>query len=161
AVSQQHTTQIARSSDVQAYFDRPSVILVSGRNTLDQATKSVTHTFAIDLVRDSLRAVAAPGQSTTATIAFNAVRGVYENVSEANVVQLAASSTGQSVQVNNTGTVFQLATAQGIPLTLITPATMGLLDGLAISAEAKARITTALGQGFDVVVPTQGVVLNG
>ena len=51
--------------------------------------------------------------------------------------------------------------AQGVPLVVLTQATSSVLDGLAIDADAKARITTAGRRGDMVIVPAQDVPVIG
>ena len=60
----------------------------------------------------------------------------------------------------STFTIFQAAANQGVPLVNITSDNLTALDGLGISAEAKARITTAVGLGMDVLVPSRSVTIN-
>ena len=61
----------------------------------------------------------------------------------------------------STFTIFQAAANQGVPLVNITSDDLTELDALNISAEAKARITTAVGLGENVLVPSQSVTING
>lgn len=67
----------------------------------------------------------------------------------------------QPDSLDTTASVFDAASAQNIGLMLINPDNPTVLDALAISAQAKARISTALSLGNSVVVPTQPVSLNG
>ena len=82
-------------------------------------------------MRDSIRGApgAAPGQEIPTRPTFSTLRaGVYENVDEQMVIAKVAAANGQSVQVNNTITIFQVASAQGIGFSLITSNNLGLLD---------------------------------
>ena len=161
-LSNLHTSQLAELSSVKAYFDRPSLVIVSSHLTTDPTTQMTSLSFSIDLRRDTMRVIAAPGQDPDATIAFNVVRGVYESVVEGNVLQAITPPTnGQPAQVYSTATVFAVAQAQDVPLIVVTPDTLSLLDGLAIDADAKAEITTAVNQGNLVIVPAQDVPVNG
>ena len=129
---------------------------------VDQTTGAASLSYAIDLRRDTLRVIAAPGQDPNATVEFNLVRGVSESVVERSVLQAITPTTnGQPGQVYSTATVFDVAQAQGVPLIVITQDTLGLLDGLAIDANAKAEITTEVTQGNMVIVPAQNVPVNG
>ena len=160
------TDQIAGRSLVKAYFDRPRLILVSTR--APNGTIQDPGSFAIDLRRDSMRALAFPGQAVSAVPAFATVRGIAESVLEHDTLELLVSppstsgtgSTGQGFFAD-LPTVFTAAQSQGIPPLLITPENQGALQGLGISNEAKARITAALGLGKDVIVPTSMVNLGG
>ena len=115
--------------------------------------------LGIDLMRDSIRELGHPGQDRNAFLVFNAARGVTEGALENDVV--AAFVGAQPDSVNSTASVFDAAAAQHIALTLVTPQNPVILNGLAISAQAKARITSALSSGYSVVVPTQSVAING
>ncbi len=159
-LSQQQTGQIADLTSVAAYFDRPRLVLVSARVTTDPATDKASVVFAIDLVRDTMHTVVAPGQATSAMMAFNSVHGLYDTIDERNTIA-ALYPAGSAPQINNTYDVFQAAAAAGIGQSLITQGTLGVLDSLAISADAKARITAAVDQGMEVIVPDADVTING
>ena len=127
----QYTTRTqANEADVVAYFDRPRIVMVTTRDTLDSTTNTDNMTSSIDLVNDSLHVIAAPGQTEIAPDEFNLARGLFENIEEQQVIAGLAAATGQTLQVDNTAVVFQTAAAQGISLSLITSASLGTLDGL-------------------------------
>jgi len=93
---------------------------------------------------------------------FQAARGVLEDVVETNVFPQPTASGGFTVAFHASATsVFTAAAAQNIPIITLTPVTIDQVQSLAISADAKARITTALQAGKDVVVPTQGPTIEG
>jgi uncharacterized membrane protein len=161
-LSDSHTRQLAAEAMVAAYYDQPRLVLVTSKADLKAASPVTTLTTAIDLVRDTLRVVAAPGQSTSAPVAFNLARGLYETAVERNVIARLGDLSGRPQPITNTGDVFNAAAAQGIPLTSITPQTLAQLDGLDLPAEAKARITVDVSQnGMLVIVPTRSVLVNG
>ncbi|HEV3310798.1 MAG TPA: hypothetical protein VG815_09790, partial [Chloroflexota bacterium] len=60
-----------------------------------------------------------------------------------------------------TYTIVQQALAQNIPLLTLNAQNAGAVQMLAISDDAKARISAALGQGLVVVVPQQAVTIDG
>jgi uncharacterized membrane protein len=159
-MSDVHTQLIASSASVVAYFDRPRIVMTADRLIPD--TSGTTYHFAgvVDLIRDSVRIVAAPGQNPGAKFVFNAVRGIYENAVEHNVLAALAPA-GQAMSKANTLDVMAAAAAQGISLRLITSANLDALASLPISDDARARITTAIEQGNAVIVPEQMVLLNG
>jgi hypothetical protein len=160
SLSQLQTSALARTSDVAAYYDSPRIVLISQQLEPASATTPAGLTTAIDLVNDSLRVEAAAGQSAAAPFLFNLTRGMFENLNERDTVA-ALLPPGQTLAVDNTFDVFNAAVAQGIGLTAISSVNLNVLDGLNISADAKARITTDVRNGFAVIVPNQSVILNG
>jgi large repetitive protein len=146
---------------VKAYFDRPRLILISDKVKADLGAKTAALLFAIDLRRDSIRAVPFPGQSTAASRAFNAIRGISESTAERDAFSSMLPSDGPQMQGVSAASIFEAASAQGIGFVAITSANLSALDALDISAEAKARITAAAERGKGVIVPTRSVTLNG
>jgi uncharacterized membrane protein/transglutaminase-like putative cysteine protease len=159
-LSQLHTSATASAAGVAAYFDRPRVVLVSQRLVPGSATTPSSLTSAIDILNDALRVEGAPGQALAVPYLFNTTRGMLENLTERDVVAALAPA-GQAPQVDNTFDVFQAAAAQGIGFTDIAQANLGALDALNLPADARARITADVMNGFGVIVPDQSVMLNG
>ncbi len=123
---------------VAAYYDRPRITIYSEQYDPKQQTFS----FALDLLRNTMRVVVAPGQNATALQVFNGGIGNLDTMLEGDAVPTLPG-------VANTGTanVFQQAAAQGIPLVAIAQQNLSTLQTLAISADAKAYITAAVDQG--------------
>jgi uncharacterized membrane protein len=159
-LSQLHTDALASSAGVAAYYDRPRAVLVSRRLLSDSSGSSFSLSTAIDLLNDSLRVKGEPGQSIAAPYVFNITRGIFENLTERDVVAALAPA-GQAPSIDNTYDVFTAAAAQGIGFTDLTSTNLVALDALNIPPDAKARITTDVGNGFGVIVPNQSVMLNG
>ncbi|MBV9124023.1 MAG: hypothetical protein JO112_11750, partial [Planctomycetes bacterium] len=161
-LSQLHTQALASDSGVVAYFARPRVVLISNRllSSSSGSSTSLGLATAIDLINDSVRVEGEPGQSVAAPVLFNGTRGMFENLIERDLVAGLAQG-GQAPSVDNTYDVFNAAVAQGIGLAMITPDNLGVLDGLNLTPDAKARITADVQQGFGVIVPDQMVLLNG
>jgi uncharacterized membrane protein len=157
-----YTNSLGHEARVVAYSDRPRLVLTSVQLTLSNDQKTATLTERIDLRRDSVRAIAAPGQNVASAAAFNTARGLLDNYTESNTIQPQPPSNGLTVATPvSTLTIFQAAAAQQIPIAKISSANLSQLDALAISAEARARITTAIGNGKVVFVPNQSVQVNG
>jgi uncharacterized repeat protein (TIGR01451 family) len=155
------TSRLAGDSLVRAYFDRPRLILVSHRLTIDTSAQTAKDAFTIDLRRDSLRALSFPGQTVSNFRSFNAIRGVAESAIEQNVPALLLSAQQPPLQSVSAVSVFQAALAQRIGLAAITKNNLATLDTLGVSADALARITQAILEGEAVIVPVQPVSLNG
>ena len=84
------------------------------------------------------RAIAAPGQSLSATIGFQINRGLMNSSLEAAVMQRGADSALPIHSELNTQEIFQLAHDQGVPLILLTPN-----DSKAIIRRSGRRATRA------------------
>jgi uncharacterized repeat protein (TIGR01451 family) len=161
ATSDLCTQGLAHESLVRAYFNRPRITMVSAALTTSNS-QTTNLSFESDLVRDSIRATAAPGQATSVLAPFQTARGIMENVVETNVFPDASSVNGVQLESRvSTTTVFAAAQAQGITITTITPDELAQLDQLAIDPTSKARIASALLAGKDVIVPSQDVTIGG
>ena len=155
------TSGLAGQELIEAYFDRPQITIVDA-TVSTQGTSTALLTFEADLERDTIRAIAYPGQATSVLAPFQGARGLLENAIETDVFPQPAAINGLQVEAHSsTTTVFQAAATQGIPLVAVTPASAAVLDTLMIDPVAKARITTALLAGDDVVVPSQDVTEGG
>ena len=155
-ISDYMTRRHATLAKVAAYFDSPRLTLVA--NTVRIAGQTARAFLSIDLRRDTIRAVAAPGQSAEVVSSFNFLRGLTESAAENEVVKFAG---GTTTPVNNTAEVLAAARAQQIPLVTVTAETASALDRIDIPLEAKARITVAIGRGRAVLVPSRPVSLGG
>ena len=63
------------------------------------ADNTSAESFAIDLARDDIRAIGAPGESAAMTLAFNIVRGQLDTSIESNVLAFGQSSPSASAPV--------------------------------------------------------------
>ncbi|HEV3340534.1 MAG TPA: transglutaminase domain-containing protein, partial [Pirellulales bacterium] len=157
--SQGLSQRLADISLVKVYASEPRIFLVS--NKAADTTTSSPGAFSVDLLSDTFRTVVDPGQETGERVAFNVQYGVLENVIETEVPAQILSAVSSTPPPATTATIFLAAQAAGVPLTTITQANVGLLDALAIPAEAKARISLAIHDGKAVVVPTKSVTVSG
>ena len=111
--SAQQTQLVAQSALVTAYFDRPRITIIT--SSLDIAADgTATASLDVDLLRDSIRGIVAPGQAASTLVGFNMLRGITENIVE---TAAAPTSTASTVTVNtgiSTAAVFQAAQSQGI-----------------------------------------------
>ncbi|HWB12842.1 MAG TPA: DUF4214 domain-containing protein [Pirellulales bacterium] len=141
---------------VKAYEDRPRIMVVAHRVT-QSADGSVSVDASIDLTRNSLRVIPIPGQNLSQIESFNVTRGLLDTYLEEGVLSAAVPGSTAS----GAGAVLSAATAQNIPLVVLDASTASAVTSLAISAEGKARIASAIADGDLVVVPTREVALNG
>ncbi len=146
---------------ITAYYARPRVVISSGVLTTPAGSTTPMLTFAIDLRSDAILAIAYPGQSTAAIVAFNLDYGISENVTEANILTLNTAPGSTQPTPVNSASILQQAQSQGIAVVTITQANLSELGSLAISADAKAQITTEVDVGQFVIVPSQSVLVNG
>ena len=161
SVSDFSTGRLANDSLVQAYFDRPRIVIVSSQAQPVEGTTADSFNFSIDLREDHIRALAYPGQDPSSVPSFNIARGINENVIETNVTAFLNAPGAAQPPVVSTAAIFQAAKDQGVELTVITSENLLQLNDLNISAEAKARITSAVAAGKVVITPTRSVTLNG
>jgi hypothetical protein len=141
---------------IKPYYDKPRILTVAW----EQDVQNDGSVIQFDLRQNEVRAVAYPGQSWRALQAFNFTRGV----SDATLEGILLENLGDGAPVISVHHVFEAAGDTDIPLAVITPDSLADLVGLAISDEAKARITHSLlneGPGKIVVVPTEMVTIDG
>ena len=110
----------------------------------------------IDLIRDSIQAVAFPGQNVHALLSFAISRGIADSELESQVIP--AIQGGQNLGAVS---IINASLAQGIPLVVINASTLSQLDSLNLTADAKARITTDVQAGVTVIVPASSITVNG
>ncbi|MEZ4767855.1 MAG: transglutaminase family protein [Caldilineales bacterium] len=117
-----------------------------------------TDAMSFDLGRNRVRAVGYPGQTEAGVQSFNYARGMLDLSLEHTVLAEAAPTPVISVIA-----VLDQAELDGIPVSRYTVGTLDELNALPISAEAKARISTALTENPDlnVLVPEAMVTLPG
>jgi transglutaminase-like putative cysteine protease len=157
-LSDQSTARLESVSRIKAYFDQPRLVIVSSQMRHDASNLSMGLSQSINLQRETVRAIAYPGQLASAAFVFNTDRGIVENVDETEVMQSTLPS-GQSQVIISTETVFQAAKAQGIALVII--GNEGDLQRLDASAETKARMSLALQNNQFIVAPSRPVTIDG
>ncbi len=161
ATSDSYTALLATSTDIVAYFARPRIAIMGASQTVN-GSKGTELSFEADLRRDTIRAVAPPGQATSALAPFQTARGLLEDQAESSLFpQPPAGGQVQVVYQASASDVFNAAAAQGIPIIALTASNQDVLQTLAISADAKAEITTALQQGDQVIVPASSPTIDG
>ena len=154
AGSDELTANLGGVSSVESYFAVPRVIMFSTR--VDSAEAQPAIAFKMDLIRDSIWAIAAPGQNVQASFAFASSRGIADSELENEV--LPAVQGGQNLSAIS---IISQAVAQGIPLVPIDASTITELGPLTLPSDAKARIVTAVALGMTVIVPSESITING
>ncbi len=159
AQSDSMTRYLQESSLVKGYHDRPRIIITSSRLETPGGEQSSDFTMSIDLRSNPIRALPFPGQDADAVVPFNTVRGFSDSIIESELFLVPGGTTPQTTI--SADRVFQAAAAQGIELVRIGASNLMALDTLPLSPEAKARITAAIGDGLDVIVPSREVAIDG
>ncbi|MFN8389804.1 MAG: transglutaminase family protein [Bdellovibrionota bacterium] len=166
-VSAQLTTQrFLRDSDLTAHFSADSLLvrsyadeprLIFASTTLDTHDASNPQmALRMDLRKDSIRVVPAPGQPKDVAFSFRQSRGFFESELEDRAVKAGTSNTPVS-----TFSIFQAAVEQGIGFAVLSASNPQEIDNLAISPQAKSRISQALASGKYVQTPAAMVNING
>lgn len=161
AVSDMVARQHAASSLVKAYFDSPRITIVSNHLAPGAAPDTLVTQHSIDLRKDDIRAIAYPGQGGAAALGFATARGFSDNIIEANALTVISGPDFNDGSPVNTIAVFEAAQAQGIEIAVLTSNDLAEVASLAISAEAKARISATLMAGRFVFVPRSAVQIDG
>jgi transglutaminase-like putative cysteine protease len=152
--SDDETADLEHGFSVEAYFDAPRVTTFSSQ--LVTANNTSTISYSIDLVNDSVRAIASPGQSVQATLGFAGTRGIFDSILESQILPVPPG--GQNLSA---AAIIQQSVQQGIPLVVISAGNLSLLQALNLPADAASRITTNVQNGLAVIVPTQPLTVNG
>jgi len=162
SLSDTYTSVFASEAQVVAYADSPKISIAQSQVTTD-TNGNFTVSFELDLLKDDVRAIVAPGQNAAAAIGFQIVRGFTDAGFESIVFGSAAQNPPGSAVTTaiSTQTIFTLAQQQGIPLVALTSSNQLLLGALDIPADSKALISQALAQGQVVVLPEQTVPIDG
>ena len=93
--SDEETANLARGSSVAAYFGAPAITTFTSRLVFANNTSQIT--FAVDLIKDGIRAVAAPGQNGQAQLSFAAARGIFDSALESQVLPTASGAKNLSL----------------------------------------------------------------
>ncbi|HKI19098.1 MAG TPA: hypothetical protein VKA15_14520, partial [Isosphaeraceae bacterium] len=148
--SDRATAQLETGYNTLSYYTSPRLLVASTQQ--DGSSLSA----AIDLMKDDARDIEDPGQAVGVSFFFEQMRGYFESELEGQVLEAA---TGQpSITFD---AVTEALGAQGGQLVIITQDNLNQLDGLSLSADAKARIAQEVNAGFGVLTPTQMVMING
>jgi hypothetical protein len=154
--SDQASRELADTGLVRAYPDSPRITIVSSVISRTAVITQVEQLQMMDLLHDSVRAIAYPGQVKSAEPTYRLTRGINEAFLEKMVGEQMTGEVGKS----GAG-VLQAVAAQNIPLMYVDMENLEQLAGAPISQQAKARIVDAVTQGYAVLVPERMVTWNG
>jgi hypothetical protein len=154
--SDQASRELADTGLVRAYPDSPRITIVSSVISRTAVITQVEQLQMMDLLHDSVRALAYPGQVKNAEPTYRLTRGVNEAFLEKKIGEQMTGEAGKS----GAG-VLQAAAAQNIPLMYVDMEHLEQLARAPISQQAKARIVDAVTQGYAVLVPERMVTWNG
>jgi hypothetical protein len=155
-LSDQSSQDLAETGLVRVYPDSPRITIVSSVISPTADVTQVAQLQITDLLHDSVRAIAYPGQAKGAESTYRLTRGFNEAFLEQAVGERLTGQTSKSA-----ASVLQSANAQGVPLVYVDAEHLELLAQVEISTQAKARIMDAAMSGYGVFVPERMVTLNG
>jgi transglutaminase-like putative cysteine protease len=147
---------LAETGLVRVYPDSARITMVSAVISPTRVMSEAVQLQMMDLVYDSVRTIAYPGQAKGAEPTFRLTRGMNEAFLEKMVGE---QMTGQPVK-SGAG-VLQAANVQGILLVYVDAEHLESLALAQISQQAKARIVDAAMQGYGILVPEKMVTWNG
>jgi hypothetical protein len=168
ALSDDASRDLGETSLVKAYPDAPRITIAS---SVISQSKQITRTAQVqmlDLLNDSVRAVAYPGQAEGTERVYRMTRSVCDTFLESAVGEALLGAGTRPDGTRNTqhairsaANVLQAAQAQSIPLTYVDQSRLDVLARLEISTQAKAFVMDAVQKGYGVLVPERMVDWNG
>ncbi len=141
--------QLQKGYDTHAYYITPRLTVAAVRDVNGAAA------FRLDVLKNEMRVAPDIGQSQNAAYDFEVARGLVETALEGKVLAQVTGQTAISID-----DIFE-ALPSIDALTVITGQNVETLGDLSLSADATARINTALANGKTVFTPTRMVTLNG
>ena len=152
--SDQETANLESQFSVAAYFDVPRITMFSSQFVTANNQSSIS--FGFDLVKDSLQAIASPGQNLRAALGFAGARGLFDSFLEDQALPVLPG--GQNLSA---AAVIQESMQQGIPMAVISASNISALRGFEVPPDALARITKDVESGLTLIVPTEALIING
>ncbi len=141
------------------YFDSPRIVAVS--NTLESVSGDQSqNVLAFDILRDTPRSLAMPGQAQIVTQIARYVHGMSDSVLEQDELTPATPTPGTTT-IGSLDTYEQALAQPGVQPVVISSDNLATLASYNFPAEAAARITQAAQAGKAVLVPSQTVLING
>jgi large repetitive protein len=162
--SDYYLQMMRRSHLTAAYYDSPRLILTTSRLRFGSEPGEARLTVGLDLRRNRLRAIPYPGQNAFSGLFCSLAKSFADSKLEQETAKLALGGPApENRMVPSAGAVWEAVAAQKVPVVLLTREAEVLtrLQGLDLSAEAKARITEALSQGKVVNLPAHAVEVDG
>ncbi len=145
---------LADTSLVRAYPDAPRITIASSVLAQSKVITKTESLQVLDLLNDSVRAVAYPGQARGAEQVYHMTRGVCDIFLETSVGEALI---GGEEKIKSAANVLQAAAAQNIPLVYVDANRLDVLARIDISTQAKAFIMDAVQWGYGVLVPERMV----
>jgi hypothetical protein len=154
---------LAPTSRVVAYPDSPRITIASTINLQElNHPERQSQQQILDLLHDSVRTIAYPGQATSAQPVYRMTRGMSNTFLETQVGKVMGG------QPSGAATILQEAQAQGIPLVYVDADHLEGPKWDDISSRAKAHILDAVKarpdegrKGYGLLLPERMVVIDG
>jgi hypothetical protein len=155
-LSDRASQDLASAGLVRAYPDTPRITIASSVLSMSREISQTAQLQVLDLLHDSVRAIAYPGQARGAEQVYRMTRGVCNTFLESAVGEMLTGEYSKSA-----ANVLQAALDQDIPLAYVDADHFDVLARMEISTQAKAFIMDAVQQGYGVLVPEQMVAWDG
>jgi hypothetical protein len=146
SASYQTATNVGRSLLMRGYLDHPNILLASA--DLQKINGTFGHVSSLDLLHSNYRVISSPEQTIAAQSLARFLIGLFASTIESIVLE---EVTGRDVV--STVNIFQKAIEENIEFHALSIENISLLDQLAISDQAKARILQNVEQGYIIVLP--------
>ncbi len=153
--------RIADLSMVKAYWDRARIVLAKLTQVPGTASTPGSNRVQMDLLREFVRVIAAPGQSVAQEFGFRFYYGLVAGKAERAAVESVrnVNSPGDILSISS---IFEAAKAQNIPTIVLLPQDRSTLSSyIAAPSDVLSRIDNALASGKLVFSPASSVLLNG
>jgi len=141
---------------VKAYPAAPRIAIASSVISQSKEISQTAQVQMLDLLNDSVRVVAYPGQAQGAEQVYRMTRGVCDTFLESSVGQALTGERPASA-----ANVLQAAQMQGIPMVYVDKSRLNVLARMEIPTQAKAFILDAMQKGYGVLVPERMVAWAG
>jgi len=167
ALSDDASRDLAATALVKAYPDAPRITIASSVISMSAVITRSAQVQILDLLNDSVRVVAYPGQAQGAERVYRMTRSVADTFLESAVGESLTGAGGDTqyairdtqYAIRSAANVLRAAQAQSIPLIYADARHLEALAKADISTQAKAFIVDAAQQGYGVLVP--GRMVNG
>ncbi len=155
-MSDRASRDLAETGQVATYPNTPRITIASSVISMSKEVSQTAQLQILDLLHDSVRAIAYPGQARGAEQVYHMTRGVCNTFMETAVGEALTGEESKSA-----ANVLEEAQAQGIPLLYVDADRLDVLAQAEISTQAKAFIMDAVQKGYGVLVPERMVEWQG
>ncbi len=131
--SDQETANLATICSTAAYFAAPRITALSSQVLVENTQATVS--LSLDLMRDSIFAIGAPGQNAQAPLALAGGRGIFDSLLESQ-----ALPSGAGIQSSSSAGIIQQSLQQDIPLAVVDASDLAVLQTFNLPPDAIAGL---------------------